>query len=1043
MPKDNESTMKWKVDITQLKASMQDAKRSISLANAEFKAATAGMDKWQNSTTGLEAKIKQLNSTLPQQKSILAQLEQQYKLTAENMGENSAEAQRLKVQIENQKASIARTESSISTYNRKLKEMQDAESALTNVISKQESELADLKTAYVNAVAQYGKNSKEAKSLANQISSLSGELAENKTKANEASEAADKLDKSIDNVGDSAEEATDDVGSLNEGFTVMKGMMANLAAEAVTSLINGLKELGKVLIDTGKQAIMSYADYEQLVGGVETLFGAGGMTIEEYAKSVGKTVDEVKDEYDSLMTAQESVLANASQAFKTAGLSQNEYMETVTSFSASLISSLGGDTAKAAEIADLAITDMSDNANKMGTSMTDIQNAYQGFAKQNYTMLDNLKLGYGGTKTEMERLIADANKLKEAQGEVGDLTIESYADIIEAIHLVQDEMGITGTTMKEASSTITGSLNMTKAAWSNLLTGMADDNADFEKLIDDFVESAMAFAGNILPRIKTVISGMGQMISGLMKELIPQIIAEIPPLIQESVPILLEALGSMVQTIAEMLPDLVTAFADIVPQLIDQLVSGIPDMMDAGADIAEALINGASQILPRLITVIPTLITNFISGITRNLPKLIQAGITLLQSLLSGLISAIPQLVQAIPYIVTTLLTAITEQLPLIIEAGVTLVMSLIQGLTEALPLLISYIPMIIQSIVDTIMPLLPQILDAGVQILMSLIDGIISMIPQLIEYLPTIIQTICTVLTENLPQIVEMGIMALISLINGLVTAIPQLISYLPTIISTIVNVLTENFPLILQAGIQILMMLIQGLIQTIPELIKMLPQIIGTIIQVLTENLPKILQMGADILWELITGIGSLLGDLGEMMAEVGKAIIDAVIELPSEMLELGANIVEGIWNGISDGYDWICKKISGWVDNVVDFIMDAFGVNSPSKVMRDQVGKWLPEGIAVGFEKDMPQALKDMKKSVNSAISELKTDVALQTDGIMGGVNLNGSSSGSLGSGTSTQNVTFNQTINSPKAVDRMTLYRETNSLLFSAKVRLANV
>ena len=215
----------------------------------------------------------------------------------------------------------------------------------------------------------------------------------------------------------------------------------------------GAAALGKV----ASEAISGYADYEQLVGGVETLFADSADVVQQYA----------------------------SNAFKTAGLSANEYMETVTSFSASLLQSLGGDTAKAAQVGDMAISDMADNANKMGSSMESIQNAYQGFAKQNYTMLDNLKLGYGGTKTEMERLLADASKLSGVE-----YNIDSLSDVYEAIHVVQEEMGITGTTAKEAYETISGSLATTKAAWSNLLVGIADENADFPALINNFVESA-------------------------------------------------------------------------------------------------------------------------------------------------------------------------------------------------------------------------------------------------------------------------------------------------------------------------------------------------------------------------------------------------------------------------------------------------------------------------------------------------------------------------------------------------------------------------
>lgn len=999
MAQDNESTMKWKVDITQLKSAMQDAKRSISLANAEFKTATAGMDKWQNSTTGLEAKIKQLNQTLPQQKTILSQLKEQYKLVAENQGENSAEAQRLKIQIENQKAAIAKTETSIGTYNTKLKEMQAAESSLTNTISKQESELSSLKTAYVDAVAQYGRNSSEAKNLANQISSLSGELAENKAKQAEASAAADKLDKSLDGVGDSADEAADDVKDLDSGFTVLKGTMANLAAQAVTGLLNGFRQLGSAMISMGKQAIMSYADYEQLVGGVETLFGAGGKTIEEYAESVGKTVDEVRDEYDNLMAAQTEVLQNASNAYKTAGLSQNDYIETVTSFSASLIQSLGNDTAAAAAYADRAIVDMSDNANKMGTDMASIMNAYQGFAKGNYTMLDNLKLGYGGTQSEMQRLIADASRLTDVQEELGitvDANSMSFDNVVNAISVMQAQMGIAGTTSAEAMSTISGSLNMVQAAWSNMLTGMADDNADFDQLIDNFVESALAFGGNIIPRIKTTIQGMGRMISGLMEELVPQLIAEIPPLIEDCVPMLLSAIGSVVQTLLSSLPSMIRSFTSIIPSIVSSIVSAAPQM--------------------------------------------VHAGMLIIRSLIAAITSTAPELIAAIPELISRILDTFISNLPMILNAGLYMIQALLEGIMTALPELLDYIPVLIQSICDFINENLPSILETGVQLLLQLAMGILNAIPSLIAMLPTIIQTIVGVLMHNLPVILNAGVQLLLGLIMGLVNAIPQLVAMLPTIITTIVTVLTENLPMIIQMGMTTLVSLIQGLTDALPQLISMLPQITQTVIDVLTDNLPLILQMGVEILFELIAGLGNALPDLGLMMVEIGAAILDSLAEVVSQMFDIGSNIVSGIWEGISNGYDWIVNKISGWVDNVVDFIMDAFGVASPSKVMRDMVGRWLPEGIAVGFEADMPSALKSMKKSMNGALSDLKADVALQTDNMFGGVGVNGSGSSE---GARQQIVNFNQTINSPKAVDGMTLYRQTNSLLFSAEVRLGNV
>ena len=277
-------------------------------------------------------------------------------------------------------------------------------------------------------------------------------------------------------------------GGLKSALTALGGGAAVAVAAATTAAVA-----------LGKASLEGYAEYEQLIGGVETLFKDSAGTVQEYAAN----------------------------AYKTAGLSANEYMETVTSFSASLLQSLGGDTEKAAQYADKAITDMSDNANKMGSSMESIQTAYQGFAKQNYTMLDNLKLGYGGTKSEMERLILDAEKLdssfKASRDTNGDLAM-SYSDIVDAIHIVQTDMGITGTTAKEASTTIQGSLQSAKAAWSNLVVGIADENANLEELVNNFVESVVTAGQNILPRIEIILQGMSQMLSQAGTTFIPLIV---------------------------------------------------------------------------------------------------------------------------------------------------------------------------------------------------------------------------------------------------------------------------------------------------------------------------------------------------------------------------------------------------------------------------------------------------------------------------------------------------------------------------------------
>ena len=294
-----------------------------------------------------------------------------------------------------------------------------------------------------------------------------------------------------------ASEANETIDGVSQHAGGLKGKFENMGGSA-TKLFGKIKgaltaaAIAKAIWDIAKASISAYADYEQMVGGVETLFGTNGKSLEEYAADAGKTVDQISDKYNSLVNAQSIVFDNAKKAYKTAGVSATQYMDTATSFAASLISGLKGDTETAAKLVDLAILDMSDNANKMGTDMASIQNAYQGFAKQNYTMLDNLKLGYGGTQSEMKRLLRDAQKLSGQK-----YNIKNLNDIIEAIHVIQDEMEITGTTQKEASETISGSWNATKAAWDNLLTGLSDGNADIDSLVKGLGESAWNTAKNV------------------------------------------------------------------------------------------------------------------------------------------------------------------------------------------------------------------------------------------------------------------------------------------------------------------------------------------------------------------------------------------------------------------------------------------------------------------------------------------------------------------------------------------------------------------
>lgn len=525
------------------------------------------------------------------------------------------------------------------------------------------------------------------------------------------------------------DDATNKASSFSSKLKSGLATAAKVGAAALTAAATGVAALTKASID-------QYAEYEQLVGGVDTLFKTASDKVQQYAAN----------------------------AYKTAGMSANEYMDTATSFSASLLQSLGGDTEKAAQMADQAITDMADNANKMGTSMEMIQNAYQGFAKQNYTMLDNLKLGYGGTKEEMQRLLADAEKLSGIKYD-----ISSYADIVDAIHVVQTEMGITGTTAKEAASTISGSLSMAKAAWKNLLTGVGDDTADLGALIGNLVDSVSTAAGNIIPRVSKILSGMGN------------VIAQLAPIIAQELPTLISTV--------------------------------LPAMVSAGAQLLVGLVTGLIIALPDLVAAAPQIVSALTSAISANLPVLVAAGQQLLNMLGSGIQSGVPQLVARLPVVIDGFLGFITERLPAVLDKGVELLSELTSGIISGIPSLLSQIPLIIDSFVTFITNNFPVILDTGVNLLFNLVDGIISGIPDMVARLPEVIKSITTTLANNFPKIIQVGFDLLIKLGDGILNAIPDLVASLPQVVSAILNGFRAAIPGVFEIGKNIVMGLWDGI--------------------------------------------------------------------------------------------------------------------------------------------------------------------------------------------------------------------------------------
>lgn len=551
-----------------------------------------------------------------------------------------------------------------------------------------------------------------------------------------------------------------------------------------------------------KSAVTAYSDYEQLVGGVETLFKDSASEVQKYAAN----------------------------AYQTAGLSANEYMETVTGFSASLLQSLDGDTKAAAEKANVAITDMSDNANKMGTSMESIQNAYQGFAKQNYTMLDNLKLGYGGTKEEMQRLLEDAEKLS---GQKFDLS--SYADIVDAIHVVQTEMGITGTTAKEAATTIQGSVNMTKAAWQNLVVGIADDTQDFDVLVNNFVESVTTAGTNILPRVEIALKGVGT----LVEKLAPIIAKTVPNIVSTTLPSMIKAGTSMIRALLDGLlkavPELIPCFKDIINQLIEVIVDNLPLIIEAAVTIAGAIV----------------------SGLVEALPDILDAGIELIQSLAQGLTNGIPNILSTAIDIVSKLAMTFYKNEPQIIQTGLQLLLGLVKGILQAVPQLLSVLPDIINQGVESLLSEIPMIIECGIELLTSLVDALPQIIQSIVAVLPQIISSIIEALLSHIDEIIQAGIKLLVALIDALPQIIDTICKALPQIIEAITGALLEHLDDMIYAGVDLFMALITNLAEIKNALASKMPEIIASIVRAIGECLGEMWEAGKRLMNKLWQGL------------------------------------------------------------------------------------------------------------------------------------------------------------------------------------------
>ena len=572
-------------------------------------------------------------------------------------------------------------------FNSGDKTIKDTKTSYTNMnttIQQQKEKISSLRQALKEAESQYGSNNEKVKNFKTQLNNAETQLIEMESATNKSNKELKEMKNGFDDAGQ---------GALKFGDLLKANVLGNAIVGGIKALGNVVKEVGSTILNIGKEALNSYADYEQLVGGVDTLFGESSGKVQKYAAA----------------------------AYETAGVSANDYMETVTSFSASLLQSLKGDTDKAAESANQALIDMSDNANKMGTDMSMIQSAYQGFAKQNYTMLDNLKLGYGGTKTEMERLLKDAQKISGVKYDINNLN-----DVYSAIHVIQTELGITGTTAKEASTTIQGSITSMKSAYSNLLAGLADDNADLTELTLNLIYSVETVAKNVLPAIQKILSGVSQVLPELFMELGSQM----PQMLEIGIEMSRNLLNGIRDSLfnSEDGMGLIAISTSIIETLLNGIIELLPDITKTGMDIILGLIQGLAESLPELIPTVVDAMLTIVDTLLDNIDMIVDTGMNLILSLATGLIDALPQLIEKAPVIIQKLFDAFVRNFPKIVKAGGELIGKLVAGITGSFWKLLEVAPKLISNIVKGLSAGWSEMQNTGKYLIEGLWDGIKGM---------------------------------------------------------------------------------------------------------------------------------------------------------------------------------------------------------------------------------------------------------------------------------------------------------------------------
>lgn len=952
-------TTKFSVDVSELKAGIQEANRQIRLANSEFKAATGGMDDWSKSADGLSAKLRQLYNVQFQQNAVLDSLEKQLAATVKEYGENSKAADDLRIKINNQKAALGKTEKDIRKYK-------DA--------------LDSLETSSTDAERDIG--------------DLSDEMQDQQKQASKAEKETDSLGSSLKKLATNAEGAGTKVGSLAK--TLSGG------------IVKGIKTAGTAIL------------------GATAAFLATGEASQETMENMGKLETAFTTVGHSSQTAQQSyrgmvgILGEMDQSVEAVNhlarlTKSQEELAQWTTIAAGVYATFGDSLPLE------GLTEAANETAKVGEVTGPLADALNWAGVSEDAFNEKLK----ACSSEQERASLITSQLVELYGEAGNKYQQTNADLIAARQAQSDlnlalaetgklampvttafkQMGANLLTeflpsLKQIRDGIMGVFNMDMSAGTKITEG-----------ITNIVTSIITKFTSAIPQLSTV--GM-QLIFALVNALItnaPQVVNALFALVQQ-----------MITTFSTMAPVLMTQAQNLIMQLVSAFVAAAPQMMASGVQ----------------------LITMLVTGLVSMLPTLMQQGALLIQNLISAIVANLPLLLQSGSQIINTIVSAITTYLPLLLQAGGQLLIGLSQGIMENMPNFVSKALDVLNGFADFLTANLPIIIQVGIQVITNLVMGLVNALPTFIAKAPEIISKFANLINDNMPTILKAGVDLILNIIKGIISAIPTLVENVPKIITAIVDVWEAfNWLNLGKKAIDLLVNGIKGMISFVKSAGK---DVLDSITNIIKDLPSKLLSFGRNAVNDLGGALKNGISAVKSAATSIMDGIVNTLSSIPGKMADIGKNIVQGLWNGINDMVGWVVGKIQGFGESVLGGIKSFFGIASPSKVLRKEIGRFLPEGLALGIAdktKTAVNAMKDMGTKMKSALGldDLQANISTKISGVR--KKISGSVAGLNTEAARNQTVVFNQYNNSPKALSRLDLYRQTKSQLFSAKERLKHV